>query len=120
MAELDGQKFFDEHMEYVGKNDIDGMIKAQYAPDAVLITFFDYTDTPPPHVIKGHAALKTFFEEYLEKLGFIEVTEMSKVVSTEDTIFFQARFNCSLGEQAVCDAWYMQDGKILRHFGGSF
>jgi len=114
-----GRQFFDEHMDYIAKNDIDGMLDKQYHEDAVLVTFFDYKDTPPPHVIKGREELKKFFEEYLATLGFIELTKMSEVAETEDMILFQASFNCKLGERRVSDGWYLKEGKILRHFGSA-
>jgi hypothetical protein len=56
-----GRKYFDEHMAYIAKNDVDGLIDDQYAEDAVLISPFDILDTPPPHIVRGNQALKDFF-----------------------------------------------------------
>lgn len=114
------RQFLDEHMDYIAKNDIDGMLKSQYHDDAVLITFFDYKDTKPPHYIKGYIELKSFFEEYLKTLGFIDVKTISELAETEDIISFQATFDCKLGEKKVGDGLYLKDGKILRHLGYQF
>lgn len=114
------QQFLKEHMDYIAKNDIDGMLKAQYHNDAVLITFFDYKDAKPPHYIKGHTQLKKFFEEYLKTLGFMDVKSISELAETEDLISFQAVFDCQLGEKKVGDGLYLKDGKILRHLGYQF
>lgn len=111
------RQFFDEHMDYVAKKDIDGMVNAQYHEDAVLITFFDYKETKPPHYVRGHAELKSFFEEYQKILGDIKIKTMTELAETEDTISFQAIFDCNLGEKKVGDGLYLKDGKISRHFG---
>lgn len=115
-----GEQFLKDHMDYIFKKDIDGMLKSQYHEDAVLITFFDYKDTKPPHYIKGHAELKNFFEEYLTVLGFIDLKTISELAETEDIISFQATFDCKLGEKKVGDGLCLKDGKIIRQLGYQF
>ena len=59
------RKFYDKQMDYILRNDVDGMIDNQYAEDGVLISPCDMLDTPPPHIVRGRPALKVFFKKYL-------------------------------------------------------
>lgn len=111
-----GRKFFDEHMEYLYAGNIDGMIDNQYQQDAVLISPFDFLDSPPPHIVQGRAALKDFFKKYMEWQGSINVESLYDFAETEDAISFQAIITASTGRWVVGDAWYMQNGLIAYHF----
>ena len=117
VVKTSGQKFFDEHMAYIENNDVDGMIDDQYHEDAVLISPFDVIPgTPPPHVIRGRAALKRFFRTYMTWQGTIDVESLDNFVETEEAIFFQAIFTSKTGRWVVGDAWHMQDGLIYYHY----
>ena len=111
-----GRKFFDEHMEYIGKMDVDGLIDDQYTEDALLISPFDILDTPPPHVVRGREALKDFFRKYLSWQGEIAVESLYDFAETDDAISFQAIFTSHTGRWVVGDGWHMTDGKIDTHF----
>ncbi len=111
-----GRKFFDEHMAYIYANKINEMIDDQYAQDAVLISPFNVLETPPPHIVRGNAALKAFFRTYIDYQGAIEVEELSNFAETPDSIFFQAIFTSKTGRWIVGDAWHMRDGKIAVHY----
>jgi predicted SnoaL-like aldol condensation-catalyzing enzyme len=111
-----GRKFFDEHMVYIGNNDVDGMIDDQYTDDAVLISPFDILDTPPPHTVRGNKALKEFFHKYLDWQGGIEVESLYNFAELNDSIVFHAIFTSKTGRWVVSDAWHMRDGKIDRHY----
>lgn len=116
METTPGRKFFDEHMAFIYANDIDGMIDAQYTEDAVLFSPFDVMDTPPPHVVKGRAALKAFFHRYIAWQGAIDVESVDNFSETENSIFFQAVFTSHTGKWAVGDAWHMTGGQIDTHY----
>lgn len=103
-------------MDYIGANDVDGMIDDQYTQDAVLISPFDILDTPPPHIVRGNAALKDFFKKYLAWQGSIDVESFFNVVELPDSIAFHAIFTSHTGRWVVGDDWYMKDGKIDRHY----
>jgi hypothetical protein len=111
-----GRQFFDEHMAYIYAGNIDGMIDDQYREDAVLISPFDLLDTPPPHIIRGRAALKAFFHKYIAWQGAINVESLYDFVETEDAISFQAVFTSHTGKWVVGDAWYMKEKQIAYHF----
>ncbi len=113
---LNGRQFFDEHMEYLGRGDIDGMIDDQYTEDAVLISPFDILDTPPPHIVRGREALKEFFKKYTSWQGSINVESLYVFAETKDAISFQAIFTSNTGRWLVGDAWSMREGKIAYHF----
>lgn len=116
MSTTPGRQFFDEHMAYIGRNDIDGMIDNQYTQDAVLISPFDVLDTPPPHIVRGTKALKDFFRTYIDWQGSINVEQLYDFAETETSIFFQAIFTSKTGRWVVGDAWHMADGKIGTHY----
>lgn len=111
-----GRKFFDEHLAYLGKNDIDGLIDNQYTQDAVLISPFDVLDAPPPHIVRGNKALKEFFRTYTAWQGWIKVDEMLDFAETENSIFFQATMTTSTGQWAVGAGFHMTGGKIDTHY----
>jgi len=111
-----GKKFFDEHMNYIYNNDIDGMIDNQYTQNAVLISPFDILDTPPPHIVRGNKALKEFFRKYTAWQGSINIEKLYDFAETENSIFFQAIFTSNTGRWVVGDAWHMTDGKIDTHY----
>ncbi len=105
-----GRTFYDKQLDYLTRKDVDGLIDNNYNEDAVLISF-DFT-------VSGKDALKKHFAEYIENLGYIKVTSTDKFTETEDTIFFEATVETKLGVVRVYDAFYMQNGKISRHFTG--
>jgi hypothetical protein len=111
------RQFFDKHVETISAGKIDEMVDRDYAEDAVLITFFNgFPDTPAPITIKGRENIKQFFHDYLKTIGFIDIKSLD-FTETEDSIFFQAKFNCNLGLVSVGDAWTMRNGQIVYHFG---
>jgi hypothetical protein len=114
-----GRQFFDQHMAYIYANQIDEMIDAQYTKDAVLISPFDVLKSPPPHIVKGNAALKAFFHTYLAWQGAIQDVSLNNFAETDDSIFFQAFFTSKTGKWVVGDAWHMRDGKIDVHYSFS-
>lgn len=111
-----GRRFFDAHMDYIGRNDVDGLVDDQYTSDAVLISPFDILDRPPPHIVKGTRALKDFFRKYLAWQGSINVESIYDFAEIEDSISFQAKFTTQTGHWVVGDSWHLRDGKIDRHY----
>ena len=111
-----GRQFFDTHIETIMSGKIDEMVDRDYAEDATLITFFNGFQTPPPLTIQGRENIKAFFHNYLKTIGFIDIKSLD-FTEAEGAIFFQAKFNCNLGEVSVGDAWTMRDGQIAFHFG---
>ncbi len=103
-------------MAYIGNKDIDGMIDNQYTQDAVLISPFDFLDTPPPHIVRGNQALKDFFHNYVDWQGSINVESLYDFAETDNSIFFQAIFTSKTGRWVVGDAWHMTGGKIDTHY----
>ena len=81
-----------------------------------LISPFDLLDTPPPHIIRGRAALKAFFHKYVGWQGAINVESLYDFAETEDAISFQAVFTSHTGKWVVGDAWYMKEKQIAYHF----
>jgi hypothetical protein len=121
MSTTPGRKFFDEHMQFIYANDIDGMIDAQYTQDAVLISPFDVVKgKEPPHIVKGNKALKEFFHTYIAWQGEIKVESLYDFAETDDSICFHAIFTSHTGRWVVGDDWHMRDGKIDRHYSFAY
>lgn len=110
MATTPGKKFYEEQLDYLTAQDIDGLVDNHYAEDGSIIAF-DY-------VIQGRAALKQHFQEYMEMLGYIKLKSTDKFTETDDTIFFEATVETKLGTVEVYDAFVLKDGKITHHFTG--
>lgn len=112
-----GRKFFDKHIETISTGKIDEMVDRDYAEDAVLITFFNgFENTSAPITVNGRENIKTFFHDYLRTIEYIDIKSLD-FTEAEDAIFFQAKFNCKLGQVSVGDAWTLRNGQIAYHFG---
>ncbi|GCF07959.1 nuclear transport factor 2 family protein [Dictyobacter arantiisoli] len=110
MATTFARKFYDEQLDYLSAHDVDGLIDDHYNEDAILVGF-DFT-------VKGNAALKEHFRNYLKTLGRIDVKSTDKFNETADTIFFEASVVTDLGPATVFDAIVLKNGKISYHFTG--
>lgn len=110
MAVTTGRKFYDEQLDYLYAKDVDGLIDNHYTEDAVL-TSLDFD-------VKGRAALKEHFRNYLKMLGDLKVVSTDKFRETPDTIFFEAHVETALGPAVVFDGLVLRDGKISYHFTG--
>ncbi len=103
-------EFYEKQLNYIFANDVEGLIDNQYNDDAMLIGF-DF-------VVKGKAALKAHFRNYLQTLGHLEVKSTDKFQETEQIIFLEAHVVSDLGPAVVYDAWVLENGKISFHFTG--
>jgi len=106
------RQFYDAQIGYLVAGDVEGLIDNQYTEDATLVSF--------DNQITGNAALKEYFKGYLQMLGNLEVVSTDKFVETDDSLFFEATVNTSLGQAKVFDAWVLRDGKISHHFTGVY
>jgi isocitrate dehydrogenase kinase/phosphatase len=105
-----GKNFYDRQVAYLAEQNIDGLIENQYHPDAVLVNF----DT----TVRGHAALKEHFKNYLGHLGKIKLLSTDHFAEIDDAIYFEATVETNLGIAVVYDVFTFKDGKAFRHFTG--
>ena len=105
-----GQAFYDEQVDYLIRNDVEGLIDHHYALDAELIGF-DF-------VVRGRDALKAHFRQYLQRLPGMRLVSTDKFRETEDALFFEATVSTDLGRAGVYDAFVLRDGKATHHFTG--
>lgn len=110
MATTRGRKFYDEQLAYLAANDTDALVDNHYAPDGTLIAF-DY-------IVKGTAALKKHFRNYMAMLGYIKLISTDKFTETDDSIYFEATVETKLGVVRVYDVMILEDGKATHHFTG--
>jgi ketosteroid isomerase-like protein len=110
MVVTTGRQFYDEQLNYLFAKDADGLVDNHYNEDAVL-TGLDFD-------VRGRAALKEHFRNYLKMLGDLKVISTDKFRETADTIFFEAHVVTDLGPAVVYDGLVLRDGKISYHFTG--
>ena len=114
----DGKAFFDRHMEYIAANDMEGMVRETYTPDAALYNAFPFLEEPAPNIITGTDTLLEVFKKYLDYQGDIGVVKLYNFLDSEDVISFQAQITSTkTGEWAVGDTWLMKGNQIHKHFG---
>lgn len=109
--------FFDQHMAYLAQRDLDGLLREQYTPDAILITPFDVLEKPPPHVVHAGPAMLDFFGRWLDYHGKFTVDSLYDYAETEDSISFHAQITSKTGKWVLGEAWHKRGDKIDRHYG---
>jgi hypothetical protein len=109
------REIFDRQMEYLQAKAVDPLIDNNYNEDAELISLVG-----DPFVVKGSAALKTHFRNYLAQTGDFQEIVLTKVVESEDTFALEAQVTLNQNgiQIGVYDAFHLQNGKIARHFTG--
>ncbi|MEW5803034.1 MAG: hypothetical protein AB1847_13115 [bacterium] len=104
-----GEKFYQEHLAYLGKGDIDGLLRDHYHEDAQMVTF--------EFVLKGREAIGKYLKEDAPKVtGKILGLSTDYFAESDDVIIYKAsvqteKFGIIKGD----DAFYLKDGKIFRH-----
>jgi uncharacterized membrane protein len=106
---LSGQKFYERQITALETRDVSFLL-TQYHLDAT-IAGFDFT-------VKGHAAIRKHFDDYLEHLGTLKLKNTDKFAEIEDGIFFEATMVTNLGEARVYNVFLLRDGKATHHFTG--
>jgi hypothetical protein len=103
-----GKEFYKEQLGYLAKNDIEGMLREHYHPEAVMVTF--------DGIRRGHGELRTYFQNTLASMGQITGLATDYFVETDDCILFKASITDSKrGTVKADNALYFRDGKIYRH-----
>jgi hypothetical protein len=103
-----GRDFYLEQLGYLGKNDIEGMLRDHYHPEAVMVTF--------DGIRRGHDELRNYFKNTLGSMGQITGLVTQYFAETEDTIIFKAAITDSKrGTVQADNTLYMKDGLIFRH-----
>jgi hypothetical protein len=104
------REFYDRQLEFIARNDIEGLIHNQYTEDAELLNFNYY--------IKGAPALIEYFKTYIGSLGYIKLLSTDNYTEGDDSMFFESTVETAGGVARVYDVFVMRDGKIWRHFAG--
>ena len=102
--------FYDRQIDFLAKNDVEGLIHNQYTDDAELLNFNYY--------IKGAPALIEYFKGYIAGLGYIKLISTDKYTEGDSSLMFEATVETGGGVARVYDSFVMRDGKIARHFTG--
>ena len=103
-----GKEFYKEQLGYLATNDIEGMLREHYHPDAVMVTF--------DGIRRGHDELRKYFANTLGSMGQITGMSTDYFVETDDCILFKASITDSKrGTVKADNALYLKDGRIYRH-----
>jgi len=103
-----GEEFFQSHLDYIARGDVDGLLRDHYHDDIELVTF--------EFVLKGKDALKKYLTvDNPEKMGKVVGMEVTHLTSSDDVVMFTAKVTGDrIGTFYARDAFYIRDGKILR------
>jgi len=103
-----GEKFYQEHLNYVANDDIDGLMRNHYHEDAEMVTF--------EFVLKGREAIGNYLKESPKITGKVLGMSMDYFAESDDVIIFKASVKTEkFGTVKADDALYIKDGKVLRH-----
>lgn len=103
-----GKDFYREQLGFLGSNDIEGLLREHYHPEAMMVTF--------DGMRRGHAELRNYFKNTLGSMGQITGLVTQYFAETEDTIIFKAAITDSKrGTVQADNALYFKDGLIYRH-----
>lgn len=104
------KKMYENRVELLMAGDVDRLVEEHYNEDAVLMSF-DF-------IVRGRAALKAHFRNFVRWVALKEVISTDRFVETDDSFFYEATAVTNYGVGRVYDAYCLRDGKIDRHFTG--
>ncbi len=103
-----GKEFYGEQLGFLAQNDIEGLLREHYHPDAVMVTF--------DGIRRGHAELRKYFQNTLGSMGQITAMATQYLAETEDTLIFKATItDGKRGTVQADNGLYFKDGLIFRH-----
>lgn len=102
------EKFYQDHIGYIAKGDIDGLLEDHYHDDIEMVTF-EFT-------LKGKQAIRDYLQEWPQLVGNILGLSTDYFAASDDVILFKASIATEkFGVIKADDAFYLIDGKIHRH-----
>lgn len=105
-------KFYEKHLGFFFSKDVDGLLASDYAEDCQLVSY-DFA-------VKGHAAMRPIFQNYLAYLGDFTVKSTERFTFTDDSILLEATLvGANFGERKVYDVFVFRNGRAIYHFTGT-
>jgi hypothetical protein len=105
------RRFYDEHVAMLDARDFERLVRTHYHEDAQVIST-DYR-------VSGHGELLQHFAKYTGLMAFLKVVSTDRWVEGEHTFAFEATCRTQWGMSKVHDAFFLEGGRIVRHFTGS-
>ena len=105
------RRFYEEHVALLDARDFEALVTTHYHEDAQVVSS-DYR-------VSGHAELFQHFAKYTGLMGFLQVVSTDKFVEGHSTFAFEATCRTQWGLSKVHDAFFLEGGRIVRHFTGS-
>ncbi|MDQ6695728.1 MAG: nuclear transport factor 2 family protein [Chloroflexota bacterium] len=109
MDETAGWKFYRKQIRALESGNFDALME-QYSDDAQLVGF-DF-------VVVGKEEIRRHMEEYLQRLGKLQLISTDKWSESGDTIFYEATLDTAEARARVYDAFVLRNGKATHHFTG--
>ena len=117
MSDYQHQDLFERQLKYLRSREVNKLIDENYNENAELLSV-----VAEPFVVKGKTALKSHFKNYLDNLGEFKEVQLEKIITTDDCLSIEAKVNLdqkgTIIKVSVYDAFYLENGKISRHFTG--
>jgi hypothetical protein len=103
------EEFYNRHLEYLQRGDIDGLLRDQYHDDAEMVTF-DAT-------LQGKEAIKRHVMEVESaRTGTVYGAERAFFAASDDCVLLTEKIHSEkLGTHIARVVFYFRDGKVYRH-----
>ena len=115
ILDANSSKFFQEHMEYIANDDIEGMVRQTYTENATYYNTFAFLSCGGGKMVQGQDAIIKTFREYMEYQGIPKCSPPFNYIETKDFITFQTILECKSGKWGLSDVWSLEGGKIAHH-----
>lgn len=103
-----GERFYQDHLGYIARGDIEGLLRDHYHDDVEMVTF-EFT-------LKGKDAIRRYLSEWPQLVGNVLGISTDYFEASGDIIQFKASIATEkFGVIKADDAFYLVDGKIRRH-----
>jgi hypothetical protein len=104
-----GEEIYQDILGYIGKGDIDGLMRDLYHDDAEMVTF--------EFILKGKNAIKKYLEVDEPRItGKVLGMTTDYFTASDDVIMFKASVKTEkFGTIKADDALFLKEGKVFRH-----
>lgn len=120
---MNGREFFEWHMDFVARNDMQAMVGETFSEDAIFCHNFPFFEGKPPYYACGHKEIVNHLEVIFSpsNQGEIQAGEPFNFVATDDFIGFQIFVESpNTGMALVTDTWVLKDNRIKIYYAMAY
>ncbi len=109
------QRLFEQHMGYLSRGDIEGMVRDTFTEDIVMYHNMPFFEGKPPYTLHGRkevtASQKVIFDP--KNQGIVTASDPFNVVEDGDFLGFQAIVTSqNTGKWLMSDVWQLRGDTI--------